>query len=80
MGHSVIGRWFVSALDKIAKQVDEEGGVDTVARIDRALEKYQEKGHINEEEKDEIKGKSTKFTTNARRKRKKLLIFERFPK
>ena len=55
MGHSVIGRWFVNTLDKIAKQVDEEGGVDTVSKIDRSLEKYQEGGHINEEEKDALR-------------------------
>ena len=55
MGRSVVGKWFVSALDKIAKQVDEEGGVDTVARIDRALGKYQEEGHINEEERDALR-------------------------
>ena len=55
MGSSVVGKWFVSALDKISKQVDDEGGVETVSSIDKALGKYQEKGHINEEEKDALR-------------------------
>ena len=55
MGHSVVGHWFVSALDKIAKQVDEEGGIDTVDKIDSSLNKYQEKGLINEEEQDALR-------------------------
>ncbi len=55
MGHSIVGKWFVSALDKISKQVDDEGGVETVSSINRALGKYQKKGHINEEEKDALR-------------------------
>ena len=55
MGHSVVGKWFVSALDKISKQMDDEGGVETVAGIDRTLDKYQKKGHINEEERDALR-------------------------
>jgi hypothetical protein len=55
VGHSIVGKWFISALDKIAKQVDEEGGVDTVAKIDRALGKYEEKGFISKEEQDALR-------------------------
>ena len=55
MGRSVVGKWFVSALDKIAKQVDEEGGKTVVSKVEHALGKYQEEGHINEEEKDALR-------------------------
>jgi hypothetical protein len=55
VGHSIVGKWFVSALDKISKQVDDEGGVETVSSINRALGKYQKKGHINEEEKHPLR-------------------------
>ena len=55
MGGSVIGGWFLDRLEKIANEVDGKEGRTVVKKVDIALEKYQDKGLITEEEKDALR-------------------------